>query len=288
MMIKNWLIRGDTHGDFTWMTNGCLDTYKSSETAIIILGDAGFNFHLNKSEQRHKKEINDRGYKFYCVRGNHEERPQNIPNMNRVYDDEVKGYVYMEEEYPNIRYFLDYGRYAIDKYICLIIGGAYSVDKNWRLSRVGLTEETNDPKKSGWFAEEQLTANEMTDCSLWLDTLPDSTFDFVFSHTCPKKYQPVDKFLSFIDQSTVDTSMETWMEAISKKIEVNYAWLWGHFHTDRIEAPHAEMYYRDIEELDVIADRWKKYDNTGELDWYLVKSPLYYQHEQEYEDDNYK
>lgn len=284
-MLDKFMVTGDCHGVFTRFYN----LPKDEKIGMIVLGDFGINFYLNKTDTRKKKELcmNYPNITFYCVRGNHEERPQNIPNMKRVYDEEVKGYIYLEEEYPNIRYFLDYGRYAIDKYICLVIGGAYSVDKNWRLSRVGLTEETNDPKKSGWFAEEKLTANEMTDCSLWLDTL-DSTFDFVFSHTCPKKYQPVDKFLSFIDQSTVDTSMETWMEAISKKIEVNYAWLWGHFHDDRIEAPHMEMFYNDIEELDVIAERWKKYDETGELDWYLVKSPLYYQHEQEYEDDNYK
>ena len=39
-MIRNWLLRGDTHGNFTWMTNGCLDRYNPEETAIIILGDA--------------------------------------------------------------------------------------------------------------------------------------------------------------------------------------------------------------------------------------------------------
>lgn len=272
-MLKKWLVRGDTHGNFTWMVNGCLNGYEPCETAIIILGDASFNFYLNKSEQRHKKEINERGYHFYCVRGNHEERPQNIPSMKRVYDNEVNGYVYMEEEYPNIRYFLDWGEYKINRYRCLVLGGAYSVDKNWRLSRVGLTEETNDPKKSGWFIGEQLTADEMNECNLWLNTLSDITFDFVFSHTCPKKYQPVDKFLSFIDQSTVDTSMEDWMDKINQKIRVNCAWLWGHFHDDRIEAPHKEMYYYNIEELDTIANRWKKYDKTGELDWWLVKSP---------------
>ena len=274
MSIKNWLVRGDTHGNFLWMTNGCLDTYKPEETAIVILGDAGFNFYLNKSEQRHKKEINDRGYRFYCVRGNHEERPRNIPNMKLIYDEEVKGYIYMEGEYPNIRYFLDYGRYAIDKYMCLIIGGAYSVDKNWRLSRVGLTEETNDPKKSGWFAEEQLTTNEMTDCSLWLNTLPDPTFDFVLTHTCPKSFQPVDKFLSFIDQSTVDTSMEDFLEQIKEQITYDI-WLFGHYHDDRVELPRVEQYYNDIETFDNIKERWRKYDETGELDWWINKSPKF-------------
>ena len=32
MAIKNWLVRGDTHGNFFWMTNGCLDNYIPEET----------------------------------------------------------------------------------------------------------------------------------------------------------------------------------------------------------------------------------------------------------------
>ena len=57
-MIQNWLVRGDTHGQFAWMNNGCLDNYKPEETAIIILGDAGFNYYLNKYDDRKKAEVN--------------------------------------------------------------------------------------------------------------------------------------------------------------------------------------------------------------------------------------
>lgn len=273
-MINKFYVTGDCHGVFTRFKN--LPEFNIQESVgIIVLGDFGINFYLNKTDDKKKKELstNYSNFIFYCVRGNHEERPQNIPNMKRVYDNEVNGYIYMEEEYPNIRYFLDWGEYKINGYRCLILGGAYSVDKSWRLSRVGLTEETNDPRKSGWFVGEQLTADEMNECDLWLSTLSDVTFDFVFSHTCPKKYQPVDKFLSFIDQSKVDTSMEDWMDKINQKIKVNYAWLWGHFHDDRIEAPHKEMYYHDIEELDIIANRWEQYDNNKILPWWINKSP---------------
>ena len=53
-------------------------------------------------------------------------------------------------------------------------------------------------------------------------------------------------------------------------------WLFAHYHGDRLERPHVEMYYNDIESLDTIYKRWKKYDDTGELDWYLAKSPKFY------------
>ena len=55
--------------------------YEPAETALIILGDAGINFYLNKTDKKNKKIINNTGYIIYCVRGNHEERPENIETM---------------------------------------------------------------------------------------------------------------------------------------------------------------------------------------------------------------
>jgi len=265
----------DTHGRFDWMDNGCLNDYVPEETAIIILGDAGFNFWLNKTDDKLKAEVNARGYRFYCVRGNHEARPQGLGNMGYKYDPEIDGMVWMEEKYPNIRYFNDYQIYTINGYTCGVIGGAYSVDKWYRLARAGIYSKTdwgyNNPKKTGWFPDEQLSVEEMEACS---SLFKDWDFDFIFSHTCPYSLRPTDMFLPGIDQSKVDNSMELWMDKMKGQWKWKY-WLWGHFHRDSIEAPHCEMLYNDIENLDDIVARWKKYDETGKLDWWLVKSPYF-------------
>lgn len=274
--FQHWLVRGDCHGQFTWI-NTNLNNYEPEKTAIIILGDAGFNFWLSKTERRHKKEINDKGYTFYVVRGNHECRPQDLEDIEKVYDYNVHGFIYVEPDFPNIRYFKDYGDYVINRYYCYVIGGAYSVDKWYRLERVGMTEETNIPTRSGWFANEQLTSDEMNSAEWEIDMILSTgkKFDFILSHTCPYSLRPTDMFLSGIDQSKVDSSMELWMDKIYQKNRDNSIWLWGHYHRDSIEAPHCEMYYNDIEELDTIAARWDKYDETGKLDWWLVKSPYF-------------
>ena len=268
-------LTGDTHGVFTRFYN----LPKEEEIGMIVLGDFGINFYLNKTDTRKKKELcaNYPHITFYCAKGNHEARPQDIPGMIKQFDENVHGVVYLEPEFPNIRYFLDYGFYDIDGYTCYIIGGAYSVDKYWRLARVGLTEETNNPKKSGWFANEQLTKEEMDRATEQLYMFKDmgKHIDFILSHTCPYDWEPRDMFLGAVDQSTVDDTMERWMNGLKEDIHCDI-WCFGHFHADRLERPHVEQYYHNMEELNEIYNRWKKYDETGELPWYMTKGPNFY------------
>ena len=90
---------------------------------------------------------------------------------------------------------------------------------------------------------------------------------------------PTDLFLDGIDQSRVDNSMEKWMQKLITKITFNIH-LWGHYHADRIEAPHCEMFMHEVEPLEHIEDRWYRYDQTGELDWWVPKSPNFYMFEE--------
>lgn len=273
-MINNWLARGDTHGNFNWMYNGCLDNYEPEETAIIILGDCGLDFYLNKTDERKKKEVDARGYYIYWVRGNHEARASDVKGYEKIFDENVHGVVYCDPRFPHLRVFLDYGFYDIGGYTCYVIGGAYSVDKYYRLARAGMTTATNNPKKSGWFANEQLTIEEMKEVEKQLHDFDaaDKVIDFMFTHTCPYSWEPRDLFLGVVDQSTVDDTMEKWLDKV-KNIATGYVWCFGHFHDDRLVRPHVEMFYHNIEELDKIYQRWQNYDATGDLDWWLKKGP---------------
>lgn len=244
---------------------------KPEETGIIILGDAGLNFYLNNTDKKYKKLLNNQGYHIYCVRGNHEERPENIPGMILVEDINVDNFVWLEEAYPNIRYFVDGNVYNINGKDALVIGGAYSVDKWYRLARAGYSKdeaETANPKKCGWFKSELLTADEMDEIT---EKVVGKRFDFVLSHTCPLSWEPNDLFLNGIDQSQVDKSMELWMDELLNKIDWRI-WLFGHYHADRIERPFVEQMYMDYENIQTIWNRW--YDKcTYEKEWWLPKSP---------------
>ncbi len=262
MAIKNWLITGDTHGrncDRLRSIKENMPEYVPAETAVIILGDCGFNYYLDSSDRRHKKEASKYGYTIYCVRGNHEARPSEKLGMKLVNDDNVGGPVWVEEQFPLIHYFTDWGIYNINGLKTLVIGGSYSVDKWYRL-------------QNGWrwFEDEQLSFAEMAECE---QAVTGQNFDLVLAHTCPLSLQPTDLFLRGLDQSTVDNSMEVWMEDLLRNKITWKLFLFGHYHADRVEYPHVEMFYQEIENLIDVCARWKKYDETGELDWWIPVSP---------------
>lgn len=262
-MIRNWLCTGDTHGEFTRFKNYDKEVQKDPETAVIILGDAGLNWTLDEHDAQLKNFLSKR-YKFriYCVRGNHEARPANVPDMKLIYDDDVHGTVWMQEKWPNIRYFKDVGIYNIGPYSVGVIGGAYSVDKWYRLDKGAI-----------WYEDEQLTQEER-DHAL-NDVFNGIMLNFMFTHTCPISWEPTDLFLGYVDQSRVDKTMENFLEEIKEKNDIR-VWLCGHFHDDCLLRPGVEMYYKNTDSLDVIWHRWAKYFRTGELDWWVKKNPMFW------------
>lgn len=266
-MIKHWIITGDTHG---WVETRLGNIYrnmpecKPEETAVIILGDAGLNFWLNNSDKKHKRNSAGYGYTIYCVRGNHEERPENLGYVLE-YDPEVYGLIYQDPHYSNIKYLVDGGEYTIDNHSVLVIGGAYSIDKWYRLRRAEMAGQSF----SGWFKDEQLTGAEMGD--IW-DKTANKHYDFVLTHTTALDWEPVDLFLNGIDQSTVDKTMEVWLNDLKDHMTWKI-WLFGHYHADRIERPYVEQFYNEYELLSTIWERWAKYDETKELDWWIPMSP---------------
>lgn len=245
------------HGNVAYRLNYIKNKYPNflpEETAVVALGDVGLNYYLNKKDKYEKNQVAERGYTLYCLRGNHEERPSLI-GFPQMYDADVMGEVYYEEEYPSIRYFSDCGGvYYIGGFDCLIVPGAYSVDKFYRLQ--------NDWK---WFPFEQLSETEQTS----LEAIASSRhFDFVLSHTCPIDWEPNDLFLNIIDQSAVDKSMEIWLSELRKKITWTY-WLFGHYHADRLERPNVLQMFEEAYELSEMLDIMDK-------PYYIDKAPGYY------------
>lgn len=247
-MSNRVLALGDIHGDWRPIRDLNKRTFwQFDETdTIILLGDAGLNYYFDSRDKRVKEKLGKIGCTFFIIRGNHEERPSNCaaaaPNEWHT-ETYFKNTVYVENEFPYIKYALDIPSvYEIYGYRTLVIPGAYSVDKMYRI-KMGWS----------WFPEEQLSESEMKE-GLRLIDFYDNYFDIVLSHTSPIIYQPTDLFLSIVDQNTVDESMERYLGQIEYKIQYGL-WLWGHFHKFRVYPPDGNkqcvMLYND-KALDVL------------------------------------
>ena len=67
-------ITGDTHRDFSRLYK----LNESEDDMLIVLGDAGINYYLNEEDIRFKEYLKKFKLKIFCIRGNHEERLENI------------------------------------------------------------------------------------------------------------------------------------------------------------------------------------------------------------------
>ena len=216
-------LTGDIHGNPTQVELFCSKMQLTEKDTIIMLGDVGLNYYGGKRDRLPKRILSSLPVTFLCIHGNHENRPQNIPEYKPTIWK--GGRVLVDEEHPNILFAEDGEIYDLDGKKALAIGGAYSVDKFYRLQR-----------GFGWWADEQ--PSELTKRKVEGVVSECKDIDIILSHTCPKKYIPTEMFLPMIDQSTVDNSTEEWLDTIEEAVDYK-AWYCGHWHTDkRIDKMH--------------------------------------------------
>ncbi len=228
-------ITGDTHRRFTRL----LTTSFTEEDILIILGDAGINYYLDNTDNLVKDLLSNYNNNFFIIQGNHEERPENIKTYKEK--EMYGGKVYIEDEYPNLIFAKNGEIYNIENNKILVIGGAYSIDKYYRLKN-----------NLNWFKNEQLTNKEKKDI---INKCTGEKVDYILSHTCPYKYIPREAFLPGIDERLVDNSMEDFLDKIEEIVSYD-KWYCGHYHISK-EIDKLEFLYYDIKELSKTKEKEK-------------------------------
>lgn len=72
--------------------------------------------------------------------------------------------------------------------------------------------------------------------------------DYVFSHTVPIKYEPIEVFLPGIDQSKVDKSTEIWLGELEEELQYQ-KWYCGHYHTKKV-----------VDRIQLLFENYEKFD----------------------------
>lgn len=219
----NVFITGDKHGrldDYDTLIAKLKYLEIKEDDLIVILGDAGINYDNGEHDHELKEKLKESKCKFFIVQGNHEQRPEGLPDKYYLIDY-MGAKAFVEDKYPNIIFAKDGEIYDLNGMSVLVVGGAYSVDKYYRIEQ-----------GYKWFADEQMN-NEQKQLALNNLDKRNWKVDIVLSHTCPQEYIPTDMFLQGLDQGTVDRSTEDFLQEIEDKVDYKY-WYCGHWHTDRV------------------------------------------------------
>lgn len=198
-------ITGDKHGDMKCFKPFSDKVGTALDDVMVILGDAGLNYYLNHLDILTKDMLKYIPMTFFCVHGNHEERPYNIGGYKIV--DFMGAKAYVEDMFPNIWFAKDGEIYNFNGKKVICIGGAYSVDKDYRLA-MGYK----------WYKSEQPNAEIKDFVINQLDKV-NWKVDYVMSHTCPLSNIPTDSYINGVNQEGVDRSTEEWLETIENKLD---------------------------------------------------------------------
>lgn len=224
-------VTGDRHGKLASLKDLCDERQTTKDDLLIMLGDVGLNYYGDSSDTDRKKFMSKLPITFLCLHGNHENRPQNISTYERRWNEKLNTYAWTEPEYTNIL-FAENGDLIINGRKFLIMDGAYSVDKDYRLA-VGYH----------WWADEQMSDKDKE--KIRKIVRRDPNYDFVLSHTAPLHHEPTYLFMTGIDQSKVDKTTETFLQEICDQISFK-RWFYGHYHDDKDFGDGFHILYNNI------------------------------------------
>ena len=115
--MKKYWVMGDIHGDYLPVKDFYIKhkdelSQDPRDNILILLGDVGANYFFNERDSRFKKDLEKLPFSYFCIRGNHEQRPSIIYNQNPQEwhtDIQFNNVVYVENKYDRIYYALDTG-----------------------------------------------------------------------------------------------------------------------------------------------------------------------------------
>ena len=193
----------------------------------IILGDGGFLWPGNdRTDLYNYRTFTQRAFPVLCVIGNHE------PMLGMTLPEEDIGIgetVYLVNKKPYIAYLKRGKIYLIDGFKFLVMGGALSIDKGFRI-----------PGRS-WWKEEYWSDTERKALFELLDT--DNEFDYVLSHTGPDNIN--NKLFKSIFNGSIKFTDEVAVmnDAVDSKVRCK-GWFCGHWHQDKIYNDDRKRFYQ--------------------------------------------
>ncbi len=120
---KCLVVCGDIHGDFNQLVHKVCVQYQMRDTVIVVAGDCGFGFerkgYYENMVKRNSKRMKESNNRIVFVRGNHD---------NPAYFD---GNTFCHQRFVAVP---DYSVIRVGGHAALCVGGAISIDRNYRIA----------------------------------------------------------------------------------------------------------------------------------------------------------
>jgi len=226
------LYLGDIHGNFS-LIHQYVKNYDIKDAHIIQVGDFGVGFALLDKERRALGMFHDLFVKnnviVWAIRGNHDFKP--------YFDNDPFGF-------SNIRLVPDYTVLELEGKKILCVGGAVSVDREWRYTGAQRRKDFAVKPGQSWWRDEVFVLEKEKVVDL-------KGINIVVTHTCPS-YCPPDNtfgFGSFVEgiiRDTGDVGLKTdlnverqamndlfhYLKINGNNIDNHY---YGHFHKSEVQ-----------------------------------------------------
>jgi hypothetical protein len=177
------LLAGDTHGDIDHCQYLIRTALAKDCDRVFVLGDFGFWAHTERGV-KFLDQLNEYAsgldVPVYFLDGNHDKTSLLMERHGDLRDDE--GFVIVR---PHVLYSPRGHRWTWDHAGFITLGGAYSVDKDWRLQQEEMYFDEYPPE-SLWFPEEEMSDEDM-DAILQEDSSP---VDVMLAHDKPRSSNP--------------------------------------------------------------------------------------------------
>lgn len=169
------LIVGDTHSDAQFVSNIHTEAKRFGVKTIVQLGDFGFNFDKNVLASICAWLDRDPEHQWYWLDGNHDEH-------SYIEQTILKGEYspYPVPHFHERMYYCPRGSTTmIGGKLCMFLGGAFSIDKNYRTPYIS------------WWPQEMIRQGDVQRA---LENAEGHKIDVLFSHDCPRS-EFIDKWL---------------------------------------------------------------------------------------------
>lgn len=220
--MRKVYLTGDIHGDIGDLFDRIEGYNLKEQDILILLGDSGLEFHsfytkpkISPWDDKVQKRLREKiPATIICVQGNHDVPFKEMHGENsKIFGANAKK--------SNGIYFVQNGEVlTIDEKKFLVIGGAFSIDKDYRLR-----------KGYPYWENEELNKQEMEQIFI---NIKGKKYNYVLSHTCPLSVMP-EKALFDLD-FVAENRTEKFLEIVKQNI-VFEKWFCGHFHINKTQGP---------------------------------------------------